>query len=246
MAFVRDHGTCCIFLPLKMGVSLVAMLVFVDSILCILATFTGDIRFQPNGYSESFYHIPSVLGIFGVVLGFTGLLGIYDDKPGWLQWLVFFLVAKFVALGASSVADFMALRKCDSWLTSPERMVQDNEQLTKLAEAGVCPWARLAYALGASVLLLFWGYCTYFTYIYWQQLECNPAYPIDFGAGTDRRWDQFHVKDPRLPEHEEGQPLLPQHLMHEEPETHYGASEANRKYSNHYGPDGQEMADLEG
>lgn len=245
MAFVRDHGTCCIFLPLKLGVSLVAMLVFMDSIVCILAIFTGDIRFQPNGYSESLYHVPSVLGILGVVLGFTGLLGIYDDKPGWLQWLVYFLFLKLIALGSSSVADFFTLRKCDSWLTSAERSVQDNLQLTKLAEAGVCPWARLAYGLGATVVLLFWTYCTYFTWVYWQQLECNPAYPIDFGAGVDRRWDQFHVKDPRLSEHEEGQPLLPQHLMHEESEAQYG-TQKSQKHSDHYGPDGQEMADLEG
>ena len=69
MALVRDHGTCCIFVPLKLGVSLVAMLVFLDAVLSLLATFTGDIRLQPNGYSERFYHLPSVLGIFGLVLG---------------------------------------------------------------------------------------------------------------------------------------------------------------------------------
>ena len=44
-------------------------------------------------------------------ISFT-LLGRRGTPRGWLQWLVFFLVAKFVALGASSVADFMALRKC--------------------------------------------------------------------------------------------------------------------------------------
>ncbi|CAK9114049.1 unnamed protein product [Durusdinium trenchii] len=246
MAFVRDHGTCCIFLPLKLGVSLVAMLVFVDAIVCMLATFTGDIRFQPNGYSESFYHLPSLLGLLGIVLGFVGLLGIYDDKPNWLQWLVFYLLVKLVALAASGLADFWTLRKCDSWLTSPERNTSPNEQLTELAEAGVCPWARLAYAVGSCMVVAFWTYCTYFTYTYWQQLECNPAYPIDFGAerhGAQGRWDHFQVKDPRLPEHEEGLPLLPQHLMHEESEVDgYGTqTQKVRTQPSHYGPDGQEM-----
>jgi len=32
----------------------------------------------------------------------------------------------------------------------------------------------------------------------------------------------YRLKDPRLPEHEEGQPLLPQHLMHEEPAKKMG------------------------
>ena len=76
-------------------------------------------------------------------------------------------------------------------------------------------------------------------YMNGQRLQTNPAYPIDFGAekhGLEGRWDHFQVKDlcgtdrntlvlkdvircyrmcfhaedPRLPEHEEGLPLLPQ------------------------------------
>lgn len=31
---------------------------------------------------------------------------------GWLQWLVYFLFLKLIALGASSLADFFTLRKC--------------------------------------------------------------------------------------------------------------------------------------
>ena len=31
---------------------------------------------------------------------------------GWLQWLVYFLFLKIIALGASSLADFFTLRKC--------------------------------------------------------------------------------------------------------------------------------------
>lgn len=57
------------------------------------------------------------------------------------------------------------------------------------------------------------------------RLECNPAYPIEFGLekhSAGGRWDHFQVKDPRLPEQEEGLPLLPQHLMHEESEPQYG------------------------
>ncbi|CAJ1356432.1 unnamed protein product, partial [Effrenium voratum] len=96
-------------------------------------------------------------------------------------------------------------------------------------------------------LLRFWAYCTYHAYTYWKQVQCNPSYPIDFGDerhGTSGRWDAFQVKDPRLPENEEGQPLLPQHMMHEEeeatPAPAYGTAEHNR-----YGPDAQEMADME-
>ncbi|CAJ1388334.1 unnamed protein product [Effrenium voratum] len=247
MAFVRDHGTCCVFLPLKLGIYLVSMAVFMDGVLCVVATFTADIRFQPNGYNERFYRLPTFVGVFGLFLGFIGLLGTHDDKPAWIQWLVYFLFLKFLALFIACAADYSTLFKCDSWLSSTERLTHPNEQLTALAESGVCPWARLAYTVGAAMLLAFWAYCTYHAYTYWKQVQCNPSYPIDFGHerhGTSGRWDAFQVKDPRLPENEEGQPLLPQHMMHEEeeatPAPAYGTAEHNR-----YGPDAQEMADME-
>ncbi|CAE7255167.1 unnamed protein product [Symbiodinium sp. KB8] len=134
MAFTRDHGTCCIVLPLKLGVSLVAMLAFFDSIVCIVATLTGDIRFQPNGYNEHFYRVPVFIGVFGIFFGFSGLLGIYDDKPEWLRWLVHYLGVKQVALLATSIADYSTLWKCESWPTSSERARETNEQLLQLAE----------------------------------------------------------------------------------------------------------------
>lgn len=58
---------------------------------------------QPNrpGYSESFYHIPSVLGIFGVVLGaFDKILGVLGWKSLWCVegWpkITFFHVGDFL------------------------------------------------------------------------------------------------------------------------------------------------------
>ncbi|OLP79189.1 hypothetical protein AK812_SmicGene40557 [Symbiodinium microadriaticum] len=111
----------------------------------------------------------------------------------------------------------------------------------------VCPWARLAYIVGSLMLQGFWVYCFFHTYSYWRQsspfrprLQTNPAYLIDFGAekhGLEGRWDHFQVKDPRLPEHEEGLPLLPQLR-----ESEYGSAE---KAKLRYGPDGQEMGDVD-
>lgn len=67
-----------------------------------------------------------------------------------MWYLVAYLFVKLAALGASSAADFATLRKCDSWLTLPDH--DQNPQLTELAEAGVCPWARLAYGLGSCLV----------------------------------------------------------------------------------------------
>eukprot|EP00440_Ansanella_granifera_P017303 gb/GFBE01018792.1/.p1 GENE.gb/GFBE01018792.1/~~gb/GFBE01018792.1/.p1 ORF type:complete len:254 (+),score=53.46 gb/GFBE01018792.1/:1-762(+) len=249
MAFARDHGTCCVVLPLKLGVSFVAMLVWFDAILCTVATFTGDIRFQPNGYNQAFYRVPTFVGVPGIFIGFIGILGIYDDKPEWVRWLVYFLFVKLAALVTASVADYWTLRKCDSWLSSTEHLTTENEQLTVLAEAEVCPWARLAYLVGSSIIILFWAYCTHHTYYYMQQIEANPGYQIDFGIekhDTKGRWDFYQVKDPRLSQEEENQPLLPQlHATDEETEHAGYGSAPNFNSATGYGPDGQQARNSE-
>lgn len=241
MGFARDHGTCLMILPLKLGVSLVAMLTFVDSITCIVASLTGDIRFQPNGYNQHMYRVPSFIGVPGLFFGFIGILGIYDDKPGWVRALLNYLYLKVVAIAVSSIADYWTLQKCDSWLSSSERIDHPNEQLTKVAESGVCPWARLSYAVGMGIVFLIWLYCTYKLYTYLRQIDCNPTYPVDFGYekhDVQGRWQHFQVKDPRPTEADENDPLL--HEKQEDEE--YGSMTIKQDdVVIGYGPDGQPL-----
>mmetsp|Transcript_77808 Transcript_77808/g.137219 ORF Transcript_77808/g.137219 Transcript_77808/m.137219 type:complete len:252 (+) Transcript_77808:233-988(+) len=246
MAFTRDHGTCCICMPLKLGVSIVSMLVVTDAMVCIIASMTGDIRFQPNGYSETFYHLPTYVGVGGLFFGMIGILGIYDDKPDWMRALVYFLFCKVAAIAVSCLADYITLGKCNSWLSSIEHITNENEQLTKLAEADLCPFGRFAYALGASIVITFWVYCTYKTWLYLKQIELNPAYPLDFGIekhDSTARWKFFQVKDPRLDPDEEDDPLLRGHEDEEEEMTTRSTGTTNfTKNAGSYGPDGQRSA----
>eukprot|EP00933_Yihiella_yeosuensis_P037568 TRINITY_DN3155_c3_g1_i1.p1 TRINITY_DN3155_c3_g1~~TRINITY_DN3155_c3_g1_i1.p1 ORF type:complete len:254 (-),score=40.16 TRINITY_DN3155_c3_g1_i1:109-870(-) len=237
MAFQRDHGTCCILFPLKMGAGIISMVVFVDAILCILACFTGDIRFQPNGYNLTVYRLPAIVGSAGILFGFIGLLGIYDDKLSWVRTFMNYFAVKLLVLIACAAADFYTLRKCEGWKNSAEKSLFPNVQLARLSEADVCPWARFSYGLGAGSVLLLWTYCFWNCYTYMSHIEVNPAYPLDFGNEkyhTQGRWRFFQVKDPRgnmIGEHESI-------LEDGEEATGYGATNESSDTNLHYGPDG--------
>lgn len=197
-----------------MGVGMIAMLVFVYSVVCILALFTGDIRFQPNGYSPYTYRLPSVFGSFGIMFGFLGLLGVYDDRLLWVwafnRFLLFNLAAMFIAM----LFDRYELGKCDSWLDSEEykhtlltgklgiNYIEGNPPLTALAQAKVCPWARWAYSLGFAVDFGVWVYFAYKSLTFEKELRMWTAYPINFGADRDvqTKWRMYGVKDPRVDE----------------------------------------------
>eukprot|EP00929_Paragymnodinium_shiwhaense_P007836 TRINITY_DN111744_c0_g1_i1.p1 TRINITY_DN111744_c0_g1~~TRINITY_DN111744_c0_g1_i1.p1 ORF type:complete len:243 (+),score=68.85 TRINITY_DN111744_c0_g1_i1:68-796(+) len=197
MAFVKDHGRCCIMLPLKLGVGLIAMFEFFCSLLCILALLTGDIRFQATGYDPSFYHLTTGIGALGLVFSFVGLLGIYDDKTSWLRAYSMFIVVKQIAMGISIFADMLVLRKCEGW--TKHYKFEDNPQMYTLAAQGICPWANWAYLIGVSIDFCFNLYLVYITLHYQKMLLMYPTYKVDFGAerhDVSARWRKFQVKNP--------------------------------------------------
>jgi len=214
MAFSRDMGTCCMVLPLKLGVGLITMFVFSQSLMAIMALLTGDIRFQGNGYNMAFYRLPSTVNALGICFAFVGLLGVYDDNPWMVKLFNRFQLVKLIVAAVTMVADFWTLRKCDGWLESEEHLQasqfgstgleqQQNKALDMLAELHVCPWARWAYLIGFSVDF---GICAYFafkSFLYESYLYSKVPYPIDFGFerhGAEGRWQFYGVKDPRIDE----------------------------------------------
>lgn len=197
MAFVKDYGQCCLVLPLKLGVGLIAMLVFANACLCVLAVTVQDIRFQPNGYDPNFMYLPSAVGTFGLVFGFVGLLGVYDDKPGWVRVFLIFMLVNLLAKAIAMVADFVKLMQCDNWFQT--HAPGDNAAMEVLHNAGVCFYSRWAYGIGSGLDFLFWVYCAHRVWVLKSQIDYGTAYPIDFGRESydiEARWRLFQVKDP--------------------------------------------------
>lgn len=250
MAFVRDHGTCCIIFPLKLGVGLIAMLQFglgmmaiVDVLNSAVASFQNQINISlaAGGYNPYFWRLNSAVAIGGVLFGFIGLLGIYDDKPGWCRRLLEFLVVKLICNIITVCADFYSLRSCESYAT--DKMLNDNLAIIALAKQGMCGFGRQSYLVGFALRTAFDVYCLWNVYKYVSQLDLNPPYPIDFGDerhDVDGRWKFFHVNP------SEGLPIYmkkeAKEIMKEKPadyvdwKKHYGSD--GFKGSERFGPDG--------
>jgi len=217
---MRDHGTFCLFLPLKLGVGIACMLVFVSSMVSILALLSSDIRFRATGYNQTVYYFPEIVGAFGIVFGFVGLLGTYDDKWYQLWWFNRYFAVKLAAICVAVFADFVTLQGCEVWEHDLDS--GSNPQLLAISKAGICAWARWSYFVGCSIDIGVWAYLFACSYTFEDYVRRNPPYVIDFGGAeydAQSRWDFYKVRDPRR-----DRPLEPPAgLEEEDPFVQYGA-----------------------
>mmetsp|Transcript_76881 Transcript_76881/g.136248 ORF Transcript_76881/g.136248 Transcript_76881/m.136248 type:complete len:270 (-) Transcript_76881:41-850(-) len=212
MAFVRDHGTCCIILPLKLGVGLIAMFTFAMGMLCIVDCFNSavssfnnqlNISMSAGGYNPYFWRLNSVVGVIGLFVGFIGFLGVYDDKPDWCRIFSGFLVVKLLCNIIVFIADMYTLRTCESFAGTALNSGNGfgtatyNLALIALAKQNMCQFGRISYAVGFSLRTAIDLYFLWNVYKYVSQLDLNPPYPIDFGderMDVEGRWKFFHVQ----------------------------------------------------
>lgn len=200
MVIQKDNGTCCCIFPLKFGVGMISMYTFAVAVVYTLALLTGDVRFQSNGYNLNFYLVPSVMGALGLLFGFIGMLGTYDDNTRWLRIFNAYFQLKLIAIIVTMIADYYSLQDCESSLSKPEHVRLLNPQMDSLARQGICPSARSSYLVGCIVDLtvnMYWFYCCV---CYQKLLQDNPQYAIFSGLQHPRgaeAWQFYGVKDPR-------------------------------------------------
>lgn len=229
-----NDDTCCLLLNLKLGVAFIASITWASGLICIMAIFTGDVRMQGNGYNLTFYMLPSIVGSFGLIFGFLGLLAIYDSSARLMRNFNWFLYAKIIAMLVAMIADFYSLSNCDGFMFSEKHVKEksyghlgldhegNNPQIEKLAEAGLCPQARTAYLLGCAIDLGAWMYFAWSSYAFQRRLESGARHPIEFGAEShnqNARWNFFMVKDPGS----DAPPRTAKHLPKVNEEAQYGS-----------------------
>jgi len=209
MAFARDLGQCCICLPLKLGVGLISMIYFSYGCFCVVSLFKstfggGDadamsISLQSGGYNQFFLRLSSIVGIIGIPLSFVGFLGIYDDKPSWMQVFLHFCQFRLFCNVVVFLADLYTLRECEGFAALPVDIRPVNPAMLELSSRHMCFWGRCAYILGFAISTLVDLYFLYKVWSYYSQIMLNPPYPIDFGYekyDTASRWKFFGVTEP--------------------------------------------------
>lgn len=203
MTYETDLGTCCIVVPAKPGVALIALYTVVTALLSIFALFTGDIRFQATGYDVSYYYYSPIVGAFGFFFGFIGLFAAYDDVPRGLRMFVYYLAVKLIVLIWTSIADWRMLGQCTTWLAGiTAAQAKANPALFIIASSGSCSVARMSYLLGAFTDVMFNLYLWYTVRCYQQMMEMRNGKAISFREQEEydvtKHWKLYKVKDPRL------------------------------------------------
>jgi len=251
MAFTRDHGQCCIFLPLKLGVGLISMITFSYGCFCMVSmlksSFAGgsqhsmSINLQFGGYNPMFLRLSDYIGIAGIPLSFFGLLGIYDDKPTWIRVFLQFLQLNLLCSFIVFAADLSTLWSCEGFAGLPEDERPLNPALLELSSRHMCFWGRFAYILGFALETIVNVYFVYNVWRYNGQIELNPPYPIDFGFekyDAVSRWKFFGVREPEeIPLYSGRQDQFEDEEARDDPwKKEYGPDGVKSKPS--YSPDG--------
>jgi len=241
MAFTRDHGQCCVCLPLKLGVGLICMFVFGYGCFSAVSMFKSvasggtdnsmSIDLQSGGYNPNFFRLSGIVGVFGIFTSFVGLLGVYDDKPGWIRCFLHYLQFMVLCSIVVFAADLYTLSGCEGFGALPEDGRMKNPAMLELSTRGMCYWGRLAYILGFAIQFVVLCYMLYNVWKYCTQIELNPPYPIDFGFekyDTASRWKFYGVNEPEE---------IPMFTKGANTQA-YDATEAKDPFKDNFGPDG--------
>mmetsp|Transcript_59510 Transcript_59510/g.134162 ORF Transcript_59510/g.134162 Transcript_59510/m.134162 type:complete len:219 (-) Transcript_59510:90-746(-) len=200
MVTQKSLGDCLFCIPLRFGISLIAVGHLAHAFVCILVLFTHDLRLQSGGYSTHTTRLQAIVGCFGLWFGFIGLSGASDSKISWIKSFAHFQDAKIVVSAIVFVFDMVALTRCPEWaglLGSKE----SNPALYAISSKGQCQMARLCYVIGFTIDF---GICYYFawvTHLFCKKLQNCPGYLIQF---SDSAQNHTQVK---LFDSENGEPI---------------------------------------
>lgn len=174
-------GTCCICVPVRKGVLVIAFLTFVESFLAMLGLFTDDVRFLTGGYDITTRILSGVFGALGLVFSLAGMLGCYDSSASYVKVFWYFTVLRIMALVAIFGVDIVPLTRCESWKWKIQSITDYNPTMSAIARAGACETIRTAYT--AFFFLDFFLSC-YFSWTAWrfysEVLYHGPNYLIRF------------------------------------------------------------------
>eukprot|EP00389_Voromonas_pontica_P002346 GDKH01003475.1.p1 GENE.GDKH01003475.1~~GDKH01003475.1.p1 ORF type:complete len:205 (-),score=32.34 GDKH01003475.1:426-1040(-) len=178
----ENIGRCCICIPTRLGVFLLACSMFLMGISNLIGLVIQDARFVSGGYSYTAFAISSAVGCAGLIFGFTGCLGAHDNSAGLVGWFAFFYVVSLVAHAVVFSLDMVTLGQCETWLTSVESQTSYNPTLEAIARNGLCEWTKYSYVTGFTVDFVMGIYFAFVIYKYKAVLESKPASLLRFPA----------------------------------------------------------------
>jgi len=165
---------------------------FLYSFLCIMAVFTQDARLLNGGYNAQSASWGARFGMLGMLFGITGLLGVSDQRIGWVRWYNYFQYVKLIVALFIFIMDMRVLsNQCDKWLFSVDSQIAYNPTLENVARNSLCHWTRTAYVTGFIIDYSFHVYVAYIGAVYLTRMEQLPPHIIWF-PGKPAHFEGFN------------------------------------------------------
>lgn len=174
-------GSCCLCIPLRYGVLLIAFLTFLESFVFTLGLFTDDFRLHTGGFDVFTRYIVGIVGVSGLIFSLTGMVGCYDSNASSIRAFWYFTVFQIAAVVFIFGVDWVVLSRCESWRWSISAKSDFNPTLFAISRVrGACGEVRTSYAWN----FVEWMVVTsFFSYTVWRLSELllsGPTYLIRF------------------------------------------------------------------
>lgn len=176
----KSFGVCCFCIPIRTGIALICLYHFCHAFVCLYGLFAADIRLQSGGYNMVFDRVQVVVGAFGIIFAFTGLLGVYDNKVTWIKVYNYFQFLKLATLVVVFLADLYTLRNCETWYNKLESQIQYNAAMDRVSRQALCEEVRLSYIVGWILDVSMNFYFAWVCNEYRAFVDHKPAYLIQF------------------------------------------------------------------
>lgn len=178
---------CCFFFPLRGGLCLAALLTMGYGLAGCIELFSDGlpVGILVGGFSHTTTVLVAWMGAAGVIGGWWGVIGCYDNNVNSLRYFYYFCILRTIAGTAIFVIDALPLYRCETYGTDLKSRMYHNPMMHRINQEGHCSWVRGLYVCGWLVDLFTACYTIFVTHIYIQILRERD--PVEYSVRYERR-----------------------------------------------------------
>lgn len=188
-----EHPTCCLCIPIRLGVFLNAAFTIITSTLLILSKRHTEhyMRLINGGYVLESKVIIGFLELTGALWGIIGMIGTWQQRAVYVRIYNYFQMVRVVSWSFMFYIDIPVLMKCEMWQTDINQALKEqgwNPTMYEIALGGNCVKERTLFFILSFSAFFFFIYLTYINTKLQEMLQNEPKYllriPKDLPMGA--------------------------------------------------------------
>lgn len=171
--------TCCLCIPIRLGVLLVSICVVLATAYYLYNPTTHPCRHWLGGYTSLTQLIVGLTQGSGLFFGLVGAVGAYRNKKDFVTAFLMWQLAVLASQIFVFYKDVVALMPCETWVNDIADMTQGgkwNQIMFDIAMSAKCPSERQDYFVLSTLFKLLFLYVVYFTSSYLDSLNSVPKH----------------------------------------------------------------------